>query len=121
MGNALWERFMTRDLLEASDEQILLGSRPRLAGQIRLVSEAVPRDGVWSTERSYLERTDGLPAKLALDVIVSQLVAQFDGTKTLGTLFTQLASEQRVPLDGVVPEGLRIIKQLGTAGFVLLH
>ncbi len=121
IGAALWERFITRDLLESQDEQMLLGSRPRLAEHVHLVSEAVPRDGVWSTERSYLERTDDLPAKLGLDAVVGQLVARFEGRETLKTLLTQLASEQRAPLDQVILEGLRIVKQLGTAGFILFQ
>ena len=120
IGDALHEQFSTRDILESSDEPTLLASRPRLAAQVRLVSEAVPRNGAWSTERSYLERADDLPAKLGLDAVVAQLVVRFDGTETLETLLKQLASEQKAPLDRVIPEGLRVVKRLGGCGLILL-
>jgi 2-polyprenyl-3-methyl-5-hydroxy-6-metoxy-1,4-benzoquinol methylase len=94
IGDALHEQFSVRDILESSHEPTLLASRPRLAAEVRLVSEAVPRNGAWSFERSYLERADDLPAKLALDAVVAQLVVRFDGTKTLETLLKELALEQ---------------------------
>ena len=109
-----------RDILESSDEPTLLASRPRLAAQVRLVSEAVPRNGAWSVERSYLERADDLPAKLGLDAVVAQLVVRFDGTKTLETLLKQLASEQGAPLDRVIPEGLRVVKKARGSGLIVL-
>jgi hypothetical protein len=120
IGDALQEQFSTRDILESGHEPTLLASRPRLAAQVRLVSEAVPRNGAWSAERSYLERADDLPAKLGLDTVVAQLVVRFDGTETLETLLTQLASEQKAPLDRVIPEGLRVIKKLGACGLIVL-
>jgi Methyltransferase small domain len=120
IGNALNEQFSTRDILESSDEPTLLASRPRLAAQVRLVNEAVPRNGAWSTERSYLERADDLPAKLGLDAVVAQLVVRFDGKETLETLLKQLASEQKAPLDRVIAEGLRVVKRLGGCGLILL-
>jgi hypothetical protein len=121
IGDALRERFSTRDVLESNSEQTLLGSRPRLAAQVRLVSEATQRNGVWTIERSYLERADDLPAKLGLDGVVAQLAARFDGTETLETLLKQLASEQKAPLDRVIPEGLRVIERLGACGLILLE
>jgi methyltransferase family protein len=120
IGDALHEQFSTRDVLESSHEPTLLASRPKLASQVRLVSQAVPRDGVWSIERSYLERADDLPAKLGLDAVVAQLVARFDGTKTVEALLQQLALEQKAPLERVMPEGLRVIKKLGACGLILL-
>jgi hypothetical protein len=119
IGEALREQFSTRDMLESTQET-LLASRPRLAAQVRLVSEAVSQNGVWSTERSYLERTDDLPAKLGLDAVVAQLAARFDGTATLETILKQLAWEQKAPLDQVVPEGLRVLRKLGACGLILL-
>jgi SAM-dependent methyltransferase len=121
IGDALRERFSTRDVLESNNEQTLLASRPRLAAQVRLLNEATQRNGVWSIERSYLERTDDLPAKMGLDGVVAQLAARFDGTETLEALLMQLASEQKAPLDRVIPEGLRVIKQLGAAGLIVLE
>jgi Methyltransferase small domain len=120
IGDALHQRFSTRDILESSDESTLLASRPRLAAQVRLISEAVPQNGVWTAERSYLERADDLPAKLGLDAVVAQLVVRFDGTETLATLLKQLAAEQKAPLDRVIPEGLRVVKRLGACGLILL-
>ena len=81
--DALRDRFSTRDVLESNSEQTLLGSRPRLAAKVRLLSEATQRNGLWTIERSYLERADDLPAKLGLDGVVAQLAARFDGTETL--------------------------------------
>ena len=103
-----------------STQETLLASRPRLAAQVRLVSEAVSQNGVWSTERSYLERTDDLPAKLGLDAVVAQLAARFDGTAKLESILKQLAWEQKAPLDEVVPEGLRVLRKLGACGLILL-
>jgi Methyltransferase small domain len=121
IGDALLERFSTRDVLESNDEQTLLAARPRLAAQVRLVSEAAQRNGVWSIEQSYLERADDLPAKMGLDAVVAQLAAHFDGTETLETLLKQLASEHNAPLDRVIPEGLRVIKRLAASGLILLE
>jgi hypothetical protein len=120
VGDALRERFSTRDVLESNSEQTLLRSRPRLAARVRLLSEATQRNGLWTIERSYLERADDLPAKLGLDGVVAQLAARFDGTETLETLLKQLASELKAPLDRVIPEGLRVIERLGACGLILL-
>jgi hypothetical protein len=108
-------------LLESNSEQTLLAARPRLPGQVRLVSVAAQRNGSWIIERSYLERIDDLPAKMVLDAVVTQLAARFDGTETVETLLKQLASERKAPMDGVISEGLRVIKQLGASGLILLE
>ena len=118
IGDALRERFSTRDVVESNNERTLLASRPRLAAQVCLLNEATQRNGVWSIERSYLERSDDLPAKIGLDGVVAQLAARFDGTETLETLLKQLASEQKAPLDRVIPEGLRVIKRLAVSGLI---
>jgi SAM-dependent methyltransferase len=118
IGHALLERFSTLDILEANDEQALLAAHPRLAAQVRLVSESVQRNCAWGVERCYLERTDDLPAKLGLDAIVAELTAHFDGTQTVEVLLKKLALEQRAPLEQVFPEGLRVIKRLGAAGLI---
>ena len=118
IGDALRERFSTRDVVESIDERTLLASRPKLAAQVRLLNEATQRNGVWSIERSYLERSDDLPAKIGLDGVVAQLAARFDGTETLETLLKELASEQKAPLDRVIPEGLRVIKRLAVSGLI---
>ena len=120
IGDALRERFSTRDVVESNNDRTLLASRPRLAAQVRLLNEATQRNGVWSIERSYLERSDDLPAKIGLDGVVAQLAARFDGTETLETLLKQLASEQKAPLDRVIPEGLRVIKRLAVSGLISL-
>jgi hypothetical protein len=120
IGDALRERFSTRDVVESNNEQTLLASRPRLAAQVRLLSEATQRNGVWSIERSYLERADDLPAKMGLDGVVAQLAARFDGRETLETLLKQLASEKKAPLDRVIPEGIRVIEKLAVSGLILL-
>lgn len=121
IGDALLERFSTLDILESNDEQILLAAHPRLAAEVRLVSESVQRNCAWGVERCYLERTDDLPAKLGLDAVVAELTAHFDGTQTLEALLKKLALEQRAPLERVIPEGLRVIKRLGAAGLVRLE
>jgi len=121
IGDALRERFSTLDVLESNNEQTLLAARPRLAAQVRLVSEAAQRKGVWSVEQTYLERADDLPAKMGLDSVLAQLAARFDGTETLERLLKQLASEQNAPLDRVIPEGLRVTKRLGESGLIVLE
>ena len=120
IGEALRERFSTRDILESKHEEELLRARPRLAPQVHLVSESVHRDGAWSTERSYLERTGDLPAKLVLDALLSKLAAHFDGSDTLEGLLKQVATERNVPMDRVIPEGLRVTRVLATTGLILL-
>jgi hypothetical protein len=121
IGDSLRERFSTRDVLESSNEETLLAARPRLPEQIRLVSEAAQRNGSWIIERSYLERAGDLPAKLGLDAVVARLTARFDGSETVETLLKQLASDQKAPLDQVISEGLRVIKQLGASGLMVLE
>jgi hypothetical protein len=121
IGDALAERFSTLDILELNDEQTLLTAYPRLASQVRLVSESVQRNCVWDVERSYLERMDDLPARLGLDAVVTELAAHFDGTQSIETLLRKLAMEQKAPLEQVIPEGLRVIKRLAAAGLLLLE
>jgi methylase of polypeptide subunit release factors len=120
IGEALRERFSTRDILESKHEEELLRARPRLAPQVHLVSESVQCDGAWSAERSYLERKGDLPARLVLDALLSELVAHFDGSDTLEGLLKQVAKEHNVPMDQVIPEGIRVTKVLATTGLVLL-
>jgi len=120
IGEALRERYSTQDIVESKDDGTLLGTRPRLAPQVRLMTESLRREGAWSIERHYLERTGDLPAKLVLDAMLVKLAAHFDGSETLGTLLQQVASEHNVPMDRVIPEGLRITKVLATAGLILL-
>jgi SAM-dependent methyltransferase len=120
VGELLRERYSTRDIVESKNEGTLLGARPRLAPQVRLMTESVRRECAWSIERSYLERTGDLPAKMVLDALVANLTAHFDGSETLEALLKQVASDYHVPLDQVIPEGLRITKVLATAGLILL-
>jgi methylase of polypeptide subunit release factors len=120
IGEALRERYATRDILEAKNEETLLSSWPRMAPQVRLTTESVQREGTWSVERSYLERTGDLPAKMVLDTLLEKLAAQFDGTATLERLLEKVAWEHNVPIHQVIPEGLRITRVLGTAGLILL-
>jgi hypothetical protein len=82
IGDALLERISTLDILESNNQQVLLASHPRLPARVRLVIESVQRNSSWGVERSYLERTDDLPAKLGLDAVVAELVAHFDGTRS---------------------------------------
>jgi hypothetical protein len=84
------------------------------------VNAAMQRNGVWTPEMSYLERTDDLPGKMALDAVIAQLAARFDGTQTLEVLLRRFASEYDVPAEQAIPEGLRVIRRLGEAGLVLL-
>ena len=121
IGDALLERFSTLDILESNNEQALLAAHPRLAAQVRLVSESVQRNCAWNVERSYLERTDDLPAKLGLDEVVAELAVQFDGTQTVEALLKKLALGRRAPVEQVIPEGLRVIKRLGAAGLIRLE
>jgi hypothetical protein len=120
IGEALLDRFLTLDILESNNEQTLLAAHPQLPSQVRLVIESVQRNSAWGLERSYLERTDDLPAKLELDAVVAELTAHFDGTQTVEALLKNLALEQGAPLELVIPEGLRVIKRLGAAGLVRL-
>ncbi len=120
IGEALRERYSTRDVVESNNEERLLMSRPRFAPEIRLITESVQRTGAWTAERSYLERTGDLPAKLVLDTLLAKLAARFDGSETLGTLLKELGLEHNVAMDQVIPEGLRITKVLATKGLILL-
>ncbi len=120
VGDALLERFSTIDVLESNNEQTLLASHPRLPARVRLMIESVQRNCAWGVERSYLERTGDLPAKLGLDTFVAELVAHFDGTQTVEALLKKLALEQKAPQERVIPEGLRVIRRLGAAGLLLL-
>jgi hypothetical protein len=119
VGDALRERFSTREILESNNELALLATRPRLVAKVRLVTEAVQRSGDWSIERSYLELTDDLPAQMGLDTLVAALAAGFDGTETLETHLKQLASEHKAPLDRAISEGLRVVRRLADSGFLL--
>ena len=120
VGDALRERFLTRDLLETKTMDSLLQSHPRLAGQVCLVTESVHKNGEWRVDKTYLERRDDLPATIIPDGVVEQLVARCDGSVTVEALLTELASEHKVALDGIISEGLRVIKRLAELGMILL-
>jgi methylase of polypeptide subunit release factors len=121
VGDALRERFSTRDLLETKSVENLLQSHPRLAGQVHLVAESLGINREWRIEKIYLQRRDELPATTILDGVVGQLVARCDGSATLEALLTDLASENKVALEMVVSEGLRVIKRLAESGMILLE
>jgi Methyltransferase small domain len=120
VGDALRERFLTRDLLETKTLDSLLQSHPRLAGQVCLVTESVHKNGEWRVDKTYLERRDDLPATIIPDGVVEQLVARCDGSVTVEALLTELASEHKVALDVIISEGLRVIKRLAELGMILL-
>jgi tRNA1(Val) A37 N6-methylase TrmN6 len=120
IGEALRERYSTRDIVESKNVETILGARPRLPAQVTLMTESAQRERAWGIERSYLERTGDLPAKMVLDAMLVKLAAQFDGSETLGTLLKRVASEHNVPMDRVIPEGLRITEVLAIAGLILL-
>jgi hypothetical protein len=55
MGDALRDRFSTRDILELNSEQALLAARPKLVPDVRLVSEATPQNGAAEFVASFEE------------------------------------------------------------------
>jgi hypothetical protein len=121
VGDALRDRFLTRDLLESKTPDILLQSHPRLVGQVCLATESVHKNGEWQVEKTYLQRRDDLPATIILDGIVAQLVARCDGSVTVEALLRELASEHKVALDVIISEGLRVVKRLADLGMILLE
>jgi SAM-dependent methyltransferase len=120
IGEALRERFSTRDIL-GHGGQALLVSRPKLPANVHLLSESTQQRGVWLAGQSYLERMDDLPAKMGLDAVVAQLAARFDGREALETLLRHLASERNIPLEGIIPEGLRVVEKLAVSGLIVLE
>jgi hypothetical protein len=89
-------------------------------GCYHVLNRGVERRQIFPDEGSNLHflETAGEPVHRFL---VAQLAARFDGTEALETLLKQPASEQKSPLDRVIPEGLRVIERLEACGLILLE
>lgn len=120
IGGILQERFLTQDILSASDETVLLSTKPRLSSEVQLVEESVQQGQSWKPKRIYLERQSGLPRRLAFDREVANFAGRFDGKRPLSALVEELAIQSKVPRDVAEKNGLKLIRKLSSLGLIAL-
>lgn len=119
IGDILQERFLTQDILSASDETALLTAKPRLSSGVQLIEESVQQGQSWKPKRIYLERS-GLPRRLAFDREVANFVGRFDGKRPLSALVEDLARQSKVPRDAAEKNALQLIRKLSSLGLIAL-
>ena len=111
--------FAAGDLLAGfTDERSLLGERFNRARGSRLEQRVAFDDGQWATDHIELRLEDGLGFTATLDPATAALVAELDGTRTLGDAVDDLARLEGTPRAAVEQEAVAVVAGLLAAGFL---
>jgi hypothetical protein len=118
-GDAVVEVFASEDLLHACrDDGALLQARLRLAERVRLEESCRLADGIWQTESIRLQRTGPLPETFGLDGILADVLARFDGNRTIDAILHDVAAERGVEPARMQPGLLDFFRTLMKSGFL---
>jgi methylase of polypeptide subunit release factors len=111
--------FAAGDLLAGlTDERGLLGERFSRARGSRLEQRVAFDDGQWAADRIELRLEDGLGFTATLDPATAALVAELDGTRTLGEAVDDLARLEGTPRAAVEQDAVTVVAGLLAAGFL---
>jgi methylase of polypeptide subunit release factors len=118
-GDSIANLFAARDLLDSLDERQFLLLKLRCAEGLRLTQELKTSFGGW-TPNATAEAPTGMRLSLVADwtyscrtdSLVAQLLAHFDGSKTLGDVLRNLAESMKTDLDRIKPGALPIVREL---------
>jgi hypothetical protein len=119
-GDHVLRRFQLQDFLEAlPDDRGLLETRFRLAPAARLEQQyALTPEGMSATAYR-LHLLEGLVHTDEVDAQVVELVVRCNGRLHLREVFEDIARSRGVDLDGLVPGGLGLVRQMLQRGYLL--
>jgi hypothetical protein len=118
VGDLIAEQFATQDVLLQHPGPQILGTKPLVAGGVRLIQESRHHSARWNAERLFLERESTITGRLAFDGEVADLVALLDGTRTVESLVNAIASKKDLPSETVAGNLERLVRRLAELGLV---
>lgn len=117
-GELLEERFATLDVITSAEGAALLGTRPRVAKGVRLMQPAIPQEGVWKGITAYLERPGALGRRVGFEPEIIELIARFDGSKTVETIVEEVAKGRKLSATKVAEIVLKVVRDLASRGMI---
>ena len=119
-GESVQAMFSARDFLDShvSDEK-MLATKPRLAPYAQLEQFFQPAEGRWQPTKLNLRLHQGFSFFVGLQPEVAGFLGACDGSKTIGELVTNFASQFDAPFEKVQSESLGITRRLLEHGFLL--
>jgi len=113
LGEALWQGFAAQDFLHSHDmDERLFQARPRLSSQVRLSRESTPGADGWKNASTYLSLGDDLGQTLGLDQVSADLVAKFDGSRTVSDIVQRAAALLSLEPSQAQPRVLHLVRML---------
>jgi len=119
-GEFMRRVFTNRDFLGSHSDEQLLEARPVLNPTSRLQKQLVASPEGWKLASVELQLREGLPYSLAFQPQVADFVGLCDGSRTLGEIADQLASDMSIDPAMVRRESCGIVRRVADYGMVLL-
>ncbi|MCC9603619.1 methyltransferase [Stieleria sp. JC731] len=117
IGEAIQTGFDNRDLiLGPSADKEILNSRLRITKGIRIVEESVYNGIRWDCEAMTLHVDQGVPVSIGIDKYVRNLVARFDGQRTVADCLADFSNHVGLPMESGFQQGLQITKAMLRTG-----
>jgi methylase of polypeptide subunit release factors len=117
-GDDVLRRFSGYTVVKSVADEELVLFKPKLVPAARLRQESEAVEGVWKPVYQRLEIIEGLLGSLAVDPLVSSVIARFDGTRTVSDIAAEVAKSTGAELGVVESEVLRLIRRLAEDGFI---
>jgi hypothetical protein len=118
-GRDIEKAFAARDWMEqVADERRWLSSAFRVNPEIRLKQTFRPGPDGWEAEEVKLSRTSGLAYTVRADVPVANLLAQCNGSRTLGELVSAMAASLETELDSLTAPVCALARNFVECGFL---
>lgn len=120
-GGYLATAFRVLEYLEEHTFAELLDERLRFADRVRIERREAPDGkGGWLTRESRLTLDGGPVWSGEVEPGVAAFVARCDGSRTVGEILGEIASEMHIPFDRFAPAALNLVCHLLRRGFLLL-
>lgn len=117
-GDVLLRYLDTQDILESSSQDQLLDLCYRLSENVRLRQTLAQEENRWDSVSVELTMTHPLPFTSKVDQLAAALCAQCDGTQTLRSLLTRMASTLEMPFEKLLRAAVPVIAGLIDRGFL---
>jgi methylase of polypeptide subunit release factors len=117
-GEDVLRRFTGYTVVKSVADEELVLFKPKLAPAARLRQESEAAEGVWKPVYQRLEIIEGLLGSLAVDPLVSSVIARFDGSRTVSDIAAEVTKSTGADLGVVEGEVLRLVRRLAEDGFI---
>jgi hypothetical protein len=118
-GDDVFRAFQARQWIQTlHDEREWLASVFRMNGDVRLEHNFKPAPEGWEEQEVNLVRRRGLAYKVRTDIAIANLLAQCDGTHTMGDLLQRMAAELGADPDALAKPLCSIVKNFVDCGFL---